>query len=412
MEKKRLLAFATGAALRFRGAAAFSPIKTGTSRMSWQNHAPSSKSFQLSSSTTDDDNEPLFSQTPEEVYADLTSATDSTAVGLDDLDDDNEPLFSQTPEEVYAELTSAIDSTVVGLEDLGRWIELQELVEDEMILPSEVEAFYDAAVPSQDALGLDAAAFAKFYTLIDDLFEDDVDEAQESLAPEDSNVDGEANAEAVAGTTVTLEDLLSAISAIDDEPLTVLPCGLDCEDSTREEISELIAQLRQSDANLVKRNGGVVEAQSLLGIWSLLYTSSLTMIINKSLSGLGRSTSDTANFSGLTRTLSGTKYFGECRFTETIDAGDDDGTSIEVVVDGEWELKDGADPDTGERVTILKADPITLEYPGNKAKADDWSSLGSIKFLDIICLIDDIMLLRGITLTGEESLFVWKKVSQ
>ena len=375
MAMQKLFAFAAGAAaLCFSGAAAFAPIKTDTCRMR-QN--PSSRPPQLSSSTTDD----------------------------------NEPLFSQTPEEVYAELTSATDCTAVSLDDLERWMELQELVDDGMILSSEIEAFYKAAASSQDAMGLDAAAFAKFYTFIDDLFEDDVDD-ESSAETEGVNVDVEANADVVVDTTVTLEELLSAISAIDDEPLTVLPCGLDCKDSTREEISELITQLRQSDANLVKKNGGVVEVKSLLGTWSLLYTSSLTMIINKSLSGLGRSTSDTANFSGLTQTLSGTKYFGECRFVETIDAGDDDGTSIEVVVDGEWELKDGADPDTGERVTILKADPITLEYPGNKAKADDWSSLGSIKFLDIICLIDDCMVLRGITLTGEESIFVWRKVSE
>ena len=375
MAMQKLFAFAAGAAaLCFSGAAAFAPIKTDTCRMR-QN--PSSRPNQLSSSTTDD-NEPLFSQTPEEVYAGLTSATDCTAVSLDDLE---------------------------------RWMELQELIDDGMILSSEIEAFYKAAASSQDAMGLDAAAFAKFYTFIDDLFEDDVDD-ESSAETEGLNVDVETNADVVVDTTVTLEELLSAISAIDDEPLTVLPCGLDCKYSTREEISELITQLRQSDANLVKKNGGVFEVKSLLGTWSLLYTSSLTMIINKSLSGLGRSTSDTANFSGLTQTLSGTKYFGECRFVETIDAGDDDGTSIEVVVDGEWELKDGADPDTGERVTILKADPITLEYPGNKAKADDWSSLGSIKFLDIICLIDDCMVLRGITLTGEESLFVWKKVSE
>ena len=326
--------------------------------------------------------------------------------------DDNEPLFSQTSEEVFAELTRATDSTIVDLADLAQWIELQELVEDGEILSSEVEAFYKAAASSQDAIGLDSAAFAKLYALIDDLFEDDMDETiVESPALESSGTANDADS-TTCSTTVSLDDLLSAITAIDDEPLTVLPCGLDCKDSTREEISELITQLRQSDANLVKTNGGVVEVKSLLGSWSLLYTSSLTMIINKSLSGLGRSTSDTANFSGLTQTLSGSKYFGECRFVEKIDAGDDDGTSIEVVVDGEWELKDGVDPDSGERVTILKADPITLEYPGNKAKADDWSSLGSIKFLDIICLIDDVLILRGITLTGEESLFVWKKVAE
>ena len=92
---------------------------------------------------------------------------------------------------------------------------------------------------------------------------------------------------------------------------------------------------------------------------------------------------------------------------ERIDAGEE--AAFDVVVDGEWQLKDGADPYTGERITILKADPTRLQYPGNSAKADDWASLGPIKMLDIICVVGDLLVLRGATLTGDESMFVWKK---
>jgi hypothetical protein len=71
-----------------------------------------------------------------------------------------------------------------------------------------------------------------------------------------------------------------------------LPCGLDCTEKERLHVSTLVNQLLLQPEN--KANGNVVPVADILGDWNLLYTSSRTMMINKSLSGLGRSESDLA----------------------------------------------------------------------------------------------------------------------
>jgi hypothetical protein len=70
----------------------------------------------------------------------------------------------------------------------------------------------------------------------------------------------------------------------------------------------MVSALEGDPNNLVaSRRNGKIESKELLGDWNLLYTSSRTMIINKSLSGLGRSVSSLANFAGLRQTLTGSK---------------------------------------------------------------------------------------------------------
>lgn len=112
---------------------------------------------------------------------------------------------------------------------------------------------------------------------------------------------------ATGATTDVKQVLLSYLAKLNSDELRV-PCGLECTNSERDYIATLIADLEQDTRNLVlSRNRGTIEAKEVLGEWELLYTSSRTMAINKSLSGLGRSTSDLARFSGLRQTLTGSK---------------------------------------------------------------------------------------------------------
>ena len=110
------------------------------------------------------------------------------------------------------------------------------------------------------------------------------------------------------GATTDVKQVLLAYLAKQNSDELRVPCGLECTNSERDQIATLIADLEQDPRNLVlSRNRGIIEAKEVLGEWELIYTSSRTMAINKSLSGLGRSTSDLARFSGMRQTLTGSK---------------------------------------------------------------------------------------------------------
>jgi hypothetical protein len=110
----------------------------------------------------------------------------------------------------------------------------------------------------------------------------------------------------------------------------------------------MVVDLELEPANAV--NNGKINAAMVIGEWELLYTSSgTTMITNKSLSGLGRSTSDMAQFSGLVQKLAGTKFLGMYESIETF--GDAVESSFDVTITSEWMLRDDRNPFRGMRMT-------------------------------------------------------------
>jgi len=200
------------------------------------------------------------------------------------------------------------------------------------------------------------------------------------------------------------EALLSYLSTINDDEIR-LPCGLDCTDKERDKISQRIAALEQEPSNLVKsRNQGKIEAKDLLGEWELLYTSSRTMVINKSLSGLGRSSSDLAKFAGLRQKFTGSKFLGYIEFIEQMGTGPD---ALQVSVTGEWLLEPEKNPLTGEPGTAIRAELETIAYGPTSNAAKDWNSLGPVRLVDILYLDDDLQISRGNVNT--ESVFVYQR---
>jgi hypothetical protein len=119
-------------------------------------------------------------------------------------------------------------------------------------------------------------------------------------------------------------------------------------------------------------NDGKINAAMVIGEWELLCTSSTAMIINKSLSGLGRSTSDMAQFSRLVQKLAGSKLLGKCEYIETF--GNDVESSFDVTITGEWTLRDDRNPFTGMPMTVLWVELEKLMYGGVTNKAADWQS--------------------------------------
>jgi hypothetical protein len=102
--------------------------------------------------------------------------------------------------------------------------------------------------------------------------------------------------------------LLSLLEFIQNREEGRLFCGLDATEKEQVLVASVIGQVEQ-DANLNKvvLQNGKIAFQELVGDWKLLYTSSRAMIINKSLSGLGRSASEYSQFISLVQKLGGNK---------------------------------------------------------------------------------------------------------
>lgn len=208
----------------------------------------------------------------------------------------------------------------------------------------------------------------------------------------------------------------------------LLPCGLDGISANDQEILDTLVQTLEQDDDknfLLQTFNGKITGKQVVGSWQLLYTSSRTMRINKSLSGLGRSSSDMANFCGLQLNLRGSEFLGQMEFIEQIgrssltrttttstDDDDDDNNDddvLEVNISGEWMLEPETNPFTGAPTTALRINPESVAYGGvTKAKADDLNSLGPIKLLDILYLDDDLLIVRGNVNT--ESIFIFERI--
>ena len=312
----------------------------------------------------------------------------------------NEPLFSQRPAAVFAQITSG-SANAVGLDDLARWGELQELLEDGEILDSEVQSFYDAACRGGEQ-GLDEAGFEAMYDMIDDLFEDEV---VDDVVEEDS--------------ATKEEELITLLTNINRESdaSNKLPCGMECKDETREGVSDLIEQLVSSNSNRI----ATLQAKDMLGTWELLYTSSKAMILNQNLSGLTASGPDQEiRFSGVRQIFTGSKFLGFVELVETFNRGDPDGAEFDVQITGEWELSNKAgaltleispeniEYSSGGRASGMTETAPVVQMGGGMSQVSEWQSLGPIKLLEAVYSSPDLYIAQG--KFESSNVFIWSRV--
>ena len=81
---------------------------------------------------------------------------------------------------------------------------------------------------------------------------------------------------------------------------------------------------------------------------------------------------------------------------------------LDVQISGEWMFEPGVDSFTGLPVTAIRADLQSVEYGPSKNKAEDWSSLGPVKLLDVIYIDDDLQILRS--KVKEDAIFIYQKI--
>lgn len=99
------------------------------------------------------------------------------------------------------------------------------------------------------------------------------------------------------------------------------------------------------------------------------------------------------------------RYLGFIEFVERLGSGE---TALDVVISGEWMLQPERDLDTGAPITAIRADLETVVYGPSTNNAQDWSSLGPVKLLDIIYMDEDLQILRGSVNT--DTIFVYQRI--
>jgi hypothetical protein len=196
------------------------------------------------------------------------------------------------------------------------------------------------------------------------------------------------------------ESLMNTLSFLHNNCPDNMPCGLGCNEEERQFVSKMISGLCGDQNNLLVSRNGKIEATDIIGEWDLLYTSSRTMVINKSLSGLGRSSSESANFSNLRQKLTGNKYLGFVEFVETF------GTGFEVTITGEWMLENV--PFLAKPTTAIRVIPEKVLYGPTSNDAEMWDSLGPIKLLNICYLDEDLQITRGSV--NPDAIFCFQRV--
>jgi len=339
-------------------------------------------------------------------------------------------IFTQSAEDVYSILVGLEpasrddDATragdlLLGIEDITRgWVELDELLVDGEISSIELDQLYTKSLESSISNKLDKKGFFVLYQSIDDLFEpgdqaeddDDVPyqdvkeiDTRTEVAKEESSPSATTDPPA-ASSKIMKEKLLSVLTEVDTN--NYLSCGFDCTDEEREVIHHLIGLLETNGpSDLVLSKRGKIQEDHLMGEWNLRYTSSRDMLINKSLSGLGRSTSTKAQFQGLVQRLGGTKYLGKAEYIETFGG---EGASFDVVVTGDWFLEEKRHAFPRMPSSTLRVNPAKLTYGLITNQADEWASLGPIKLLDILYLDDNLMILRGNV--NLKSFFIYQRI--
>jgi len=359
-------------------------------------------------------------------------------------------IFTQSAGEVHSSLVDLLEKDrngsgglLLGLEDLkGEWLELNELIEFEELLPKELDQLYRKSLSSSDDdEKLDKKGFFALYQSIDALFElpdeDEVEnEIDNKVDQETSETDGSAIASgaetteagiptqeepAPSSSSETVVDPVVASSEIKANLLSylnemtvsaknndLLPCGFDCTDLERQVIKDLIASLSTivSPSNLVTSKPKMSETQAM-GEWDLLYTCSHAMLINKSLSGLGRTASTLAQFQSLRMRLFGSKYLGNSEYIEIFGSPEGE-TAFEVTITGEWYFETKKNAYTGLPAPCLRMELEKVMYGPTTNGADQWSSLGPVKLTDFLFLDEDLMILQGNV--NPSALFVYRKI--
>ncbi len=282
----------------------------------------------------------------------------------------------------------ADEDYLVGMNELKYWVELQDMLDEGDLLPSELEEAYDK-IKKTESGKLDETGFIKLYEEIDALF-DDVEEATES-SPDTSE------------SKRVKDDLLSFLDIIIEDDS--LPCGLECSEKDQKQVLNIVQALEEQPTNLIATKKGNIALQDLAGTWELLYSSSAAMKFNNGLSGLGGSFPN-GKFGGLKQTLQASKFLTDVEYKERIEVTPSS-ASFDVTVTGNWDIRSSVSLFTGKPSIIIEVEPDRVNYGPTSTRADHWKSLGPMNMLDLTYLDEDFRIMRGCT--SADTVFIFKR---
>lgn len=293
-------------------------------------------------------------------------------------------LFSQLANDMY----------LVGKLELQRWGELNDMLKGGDLTVDELDSIYDevAKAPGTKDM-LDEDGFYALYDAIDNLFEDD---AENEVVQEQLSTRKELKEE--------LLEFIDDIAKLSEDEGRQL-CGLDCSELEQERVLEIVSEMEREPYNQVAASSGsnTITKDQLVGLWTLIYSSSSTMKYNEGLSGLA---GGLTKFGGLQQLLSATKYLADVEYTEQV-IGKLGGKSFEVKIKGDWELRTEISLFTGKPSNVLSVTPDRVIYGPRSDKADHWKSLGPMNLLVLSYLDEDLRVMRGNTST--DTLFIWRR---
>ena len=184
-------------------------------------------------------------------------------------------------------------------------------------------------------------------------------------------------------------------------------CGLDCSELEQERVLEIVSEMEREPYNQVAvsnvSGSNTITKDQLVGLWTLVYSSSSTMKYNEGLSGLA---GGLTKFGGLQQLLAATKYLADVEYTEQV-IGKLGGNSFEVKIKGDWDLRTEISLFTGKPSNVLSVTPDRVIYGPRSDKADHWKSLGPMNLLVLSYLDEDLRVMRGNTST--DTLFIWRR---
>jgi hypothetical protein len=305
-----------------------------------------------------------------------------------------------SPATLFARLSDS--NGFVGMDELKLWVELQEMLQEGDLLPSELQDIYDYHVADASSSKLTEETFRDFFDKIDTLFEDDDDD--------DENDPGSSSANSRVtqlSTDTVKKDLLAFLSLIDDSTDDMLPCGLDATEADQKQVLNIVNVLQQQPSNLILQKQGNIELADVAGTWELIYSCSSAMKFNKGLSGLGGSFPN-GRFAGVKQELKATKFLSDMEYKERIEVNPSS-ASFDVSVTGNWDLRTSLSLFTGQPSIVLHVEPERVNYGPTSTRADHWKSLGPMNMLDLSYLDEDLRVMRGCTST--DTLFIFRKVS-
>ena len=328
----------------------------------------------------------------DEASADDEAANISPVVATD---------VEMSPKEIFDSICD--DDFLVGMDELQRWGELQEMLDDEELLPIELQNMF-AETPKAPGTSdkLNESGFTVLYYAIDDLFEED--DGNDSDASDTVAVGTpDATSTQIQDDDSLKEELLDYIAKLSRDP-DLLPCGLDSTEREQERLLDIVADLEEQRSNLVITKGGDIQQEDLTGDWDLIFTTSSTMKFNQGLSGLGGSFPN-GKFGGVVQKLQASKWTSDIEYKERIEVPA--GASFDVTVTGDWKLKGTVNLFTGEPTTVMAIEPDKVKYGPTSTKADHWKALGPLNLLDITYLDDDLRVMRGNT--SVNTIFIFRR---